>query len=362
LTLLEIDLNKLEHNYSSLRKRLNQHSKMIGVVKANAYGSLSGLIAKKLVDLGVEALAVAYTQEALELREDGIEIPLIVFYPQVGSFRDIILNNIEPVLYSKRSWEKFKEVLSEEKKMPYPIHIKYNTGLNRIGFHPDEAVWVLEQLEDSSFNVKSVYSHLAQTEAPKPNEKTENQIFLFEQIMAKHIQASSQRPEFHLLNTSGVFNYPKYHLDWVRIGIGLYGFANHPEWNKTLQPIAQLKTKITQIHQITSGETVGYNCGWKAPKNSRIAVLPIGHADGFSRQYGHGKGWVMINGEKAHIVGNICMDMLMVDISEIPCNEGSVVEILGSEIRADELAENAGTISYELITALGNRIPRVLKT
>jgi alanine racemase len=296
------------------------------------------------------------------LREDGIEIPLIVFYPQVGSFRDIILNNIEPVLYSKRSWEKFKEVLSEEKKMPYPIHIKYNTGLNRIGFHPDEAVWVLEQLEDSSFNVKSVYSHLAQTEAPKPNEKTENQIFLFEQIMAKHIQASSQRPEFHLLNTSGVFNYPKYHLDWVRIGIGLYGFANHPEWNKTLQPIAQLKTKITQIHQITSGETVGYNCGWKAPKNSRIAVLPIGHADGFSRQYGHGKGWVMINGQKAHIVGNICMDMLMVDISEIPCNEGSVVEILGSEIRADELAENAGTISYELITALGNRIPRVLKT
>ncbi|MDA9679757.1 alanine racemase [Flavobacteriaceae bacterium] len=362
MTLLEIDLNKLEHNYSSLRKRLNQHSKMIGVVKANAYGSLSGLIAKKLVDLGVEALAVAYTQEALELREDGIEIPLIVFYPQVGSFRDIILNNIEPVLYSKRSWEKFKEVLSEEKKMPYPIHIKYNTGLNRIGFHPDEAVWVLEQLEDSSFNVKSVYSHLAQTEAPKPNEKTENQIFLFEQIMAKHIQASSQRPEFHLLNTSGVFNYPKYHLDWVRIGIGLYGFANHPEWNKTLQPIAQLKTKITQIHQITSGETVGYNCGWKAPKNSRIAVLPIGHADGFSRQYGHGKGWVMINGEKAHIVGNICMDMLMVDIGDIPCNEGSVVEILGSEIRADELAENAGTISYELITALGNRIPRVLKT
>jgi alanine racemase len=362
LTLLEIDLNKLEHNYSSLRKRLNQHSKMIGVVKANAYGSLSGLIAKKLVDLGVEALAVAYTQEALELREDGIEIPLIVFYPQVGSFRDIILNNIEPVLYSKRSWEKFKEVLSEEKKMPYPIHIKYNTGLNRIGFHPDEAVWVLEQLEDSSFNVKSVYSHLAQTEAPKPNEKTENQIFLFEQIMDKHIQASSQRPEFHLLNTSGVFNYPKYHLDWVRIGIGLYGFANHPEWNKTLQPIAQLKTKITQIHQITSGETVGYNCGWKAPKNSRIAVLPIGHADGFSRQYGHGKGWVMINGEKAHIVGNICMDMLMVDIGDIPCNEGSVVEILGSEIRADELAENAGTISYELITALGNRIPRVLKT
>jgi alanine racemase len=361
LTLLEIDLNKLEQNYTSLRKRLNQHSKIIGVVKSNAYGSLSGLIAKKLVELGVEALAVAYTQEAIELKEDGIEIPLMVFYPQVECFRDIILNNIEPVLYSKTSWEKFKEALSEEKKISYPIHIKYNTGLNRIGFHPDEAGWVLEQLKDSSFNVKSVYSHLAQTEAPKPNEKTEHQISLFEQIMDKHSQASSQKPEFHLLNTSGVFNYPKYHLDWVRIGIGLYGFANQPEWNKTLHPIAQLKTTITQIHQISSGETVGYNCGWKAPKNSRIAVLPIGHADGFSRQYGHGKGWVLINGEKAHIVGNVCMDMLMVDISDIQCKEGNEVEILGSGIRADELAESAGTISYELITALGNRIPRVLK-
>jgi alanine racemase len=255
LTLLEIDLKKLEQNYSSLRRRLNHHSKMIGVVKANAYGSLSGLIAKKLVDLGVEALAVAYTQEAVELREYGIEIPLMVFYPQVEGFRDIILHNIEPVLYSKRSWKKFKEALSEEKKSAYPIHIKYNTGLNRIGFHPREAGWVMEQLDDSSFNVKSVYSHLAQTEAPKPNEKTENQISLFEQIMNKHSQASNQKPEFHLLNTSGVFNYPEYHLDWVRIGLGLYGFANHPEWNKTLQPIAQLKTKITQIHHITSGET-----------------------------------------------------------------------------------------------------------
>lgn len=362
MTLLEIDLKKLEHNYSSLRMRLNHHSKMIGVIKANAYGSLSGPIAEKLVDLGVEALAVAYAQEAVELREYGIKIPLMVFYPQVGSFREIIHHKIEPVLYSKRTWEKFKQALRVEKKSTYPIHIKYNTGLNRVGFHPNEADWIMEQLKDSSFNLKSIYSHLAQTEAPKPNEKTENQISLFEQIIDKHSQASSQKPYFHLLNTSGVFNYPEYHLDWVRIGIGLYGFANHPEWNKTLQPIAQLKTKITQIHQITLGETVGYNCGWKAPKNTRIAVLPIGHADGFSRQYGHGKGWVLINGQKAHIVGNVCMDMLMVDIGDIPCYEGSEVVILGSGIRADELAENAGTISYELLTALGNRIPRVLKS
>ena len=221
---------------------------------------------------------------------------------------------------------------------------------------------MLEQIKKSSFQVKSVYTHLGQTEAPKPNPETESQISLFEQIMQNHNHVSNQKPDYHLLNTSGVFNYPDYHLDWVRIGLGLYGFANHPEWNDTLRPIAQLKTKITQIHQIKSGETVGYNCGWKATKNTRIAVLPLGHADGFSRQYGHGKGWVMVNGQKAHVVGNVCMDMIMVDIGDIPCNEESEVVVIGKGIRADELAENAGTISYELLAALGNRIPRVLKT
>ena len=362
MTLLEIDLKKLEHNYRSLRKRLDSNSKMMGVIKANAYGGVAEPIAKKLVALGTEALAVAYTEEGVQLREFGIKTPLLVFYPQVENFRDIISHDLEPVLYSKRSWKKFKEAVKKEKKSDYPVHIKYNTGLNRIGFHPDEGEWVLEQIKKSSFQVKSVYTHLGQTEAPKPNPETESQISLFEQIMQNHNHVSNQKPDYHLLNTSGVFNYPDYHLDWVRIGLGLYGFANHPEWNDTLQPIAQLKTKITQIHQIKSGETVGYNCGWKATKNTRIAVLPLGHADGFTRQYGHGKGWVMVNGQKAHVVGNVCMDMIMVDIGDIPCNEESEVVVIGKGIRADELAENAGTISYELLAALGNRIPRVLKT
>ncbi len=360
MTLLEIDLKKLEHNYRSLRKILNPKSKMIGVIKANAYGAVSESIAEKLVELGTEALAVAYVQEGIKLRQFGIKVPLLVFYPQIENFRDIILHNLEPVLYSKRSWEMFKKAVKEEKKSAYPIHIKYNTGLNRIGFQTDEVEWVLEQMKKSYFKVKSVFTHLGQTETPKPNKETENQIFLFEQIMQKHNQALKQKPEYHLLNTSGVFNYPNYHLDWVRIGIGFYGFANHPEWNDALKPISQLKTRITQIHEIKSGETVGYNCGWKAFKNTRIAVLPLGHADGFSRQYGHGKGWVLINGQKAHVVGNVCMDMVMVDIGDIPCNEESEVVVIGDGIRADELAENAGTISYELLASLGNRIPRIL--
>ena len=361
MTLLEIDLKKLEYNYFSLRKKLNPHTKMIGVVKSNAYGSLSGPIAQKLVELGIESLAVAYASEGIQLREYGIQIPILVFYPPIESFKEIILHNLEPVLYSKRSWKEFVHQVSSHKKTAYPIHIKYNTGLNRIGFSTQDVEWVIEELKNSPFEVKTIYTHLAQTESPKPDIKTENQISLFKEIMQKHDQSVKQKQEYHLLNTSGVFNYPEYHLDWVRVGIGLYGFANHRSWNESLQPIAQLKTNITQIHEIKTGETVGYNSGCKAAKNTRIAILPIGHADGFSRPYGNGKGWVLINGRKAPVVGNVCMDMVMVEIDDINCAEGAEVIVIGEGSRADEMAENAGTISYELLSAMGNRIKRVLK-
>lgn len=360
MTLLEIDLKKLKHNYFSLRKRLNPDTKMIGVVKANAYGSLMAPISKKLVEWGIETLAVAYAAEGVKLRQNAIKIPIMVFYPQTESFKEIINNNLEPVLYSKRSWEKFVEVANGENHSAYPVHIKYNSGLNRIGFRPNEVEWVLKQLKNSPLVVKTVYSHLAQTESPKPDFKTDNQISSFQQIVSRHRESPEQKPEYHLLNTSGVFNYPEHQMDWVRVGIGLYGFANQPQWNESLQPIAQLKTIITQIHNIEPGETVGYNCGWRAANKTRIAVLPIGHADGFSRYYGHGKGWVLINGKKAPVVGNVCMDMIMVEIGEITCHEGSEVIVIGEDIRADKLAEKAGTISYELLSGLGNRIQRVL--
>jgi alanine racemase len=361
LTFLEIDLKKLEFNYHSIRKRLKSHTKIIGVIKANAYGSASGAIAEKLISLGVEALAVAYASEGIELRQLGIKAPILVFYPQVDCFKEIIDHNLEPVLYSKRSWEKWVAESRKTKKSILPIHIKYNTGLNRIGFQPDEVHWVLEQLKNSTFEVKSVYTHLGQTEYPKPDSVTSNQISLFELIIEKHKAHSSRSVAYHLLNTSGLFNYPEHQMDWVRIGIGFYGYANRAEWNQSLKPIVTLKTHITQIHELKSGDTVGYNSGWRASKNTRIAVLPLGHADGFSRQYGQGKGWVLIDGQKAPVVGNVCMDMVMVEIGDIACIEGSEVMILGEGIRADALAEASGTISYELLTALGKRIPRVIK-
>ena len=185
MTCLEIDLKKLEHNYFSLRNRLQPQTKMIGVVKANAYGSLSVPVAQKLVDLGMESLAVAYAPEGKKLRQSGIEIPILVFYPQTENFEEIIRNNLEPVLYSKRSWDGFVKAVTVSKKMNYPVHIKYNTGLNRIGFGPDEIDWVLKNIETGPFEVKTIYSHLGQTESLKPDRFTDNQISTFEAIMEK---------------------------------------------------------------------------------------------------------------------------------------------------------------------------------
>ena len=196
------------------------------------------------------------------------------------------------------------------------------------------------------------------SEARRPDQKTDSQIDLFEEIISKHKKNTTEKIDFHLLNTSGIFNYPDFHMDWVRTGIGLYGFANHPDWDKKLKPIASLKTTISQIHKISKGVTVGYNCGWTAPNDTQIAVIPLGHADGIARHYGHKKGWVLINGKKAPMVGNICMDMTMVEIDKINCEEGNEVLVFGSLGRADHLAEDAGTISYELLSGLGSRISR----
>ncbi len=331
---------------------------MIGVVKANAYGSAIDVIANKLVSLGIDALAVAYANEGIILRRAGIQVPVIVFYPQVHNFKKIIQQQLEPALYSKRSWLEFIRIVKETQNSNYPIHIKYNTGLNRIGFNPNDIDWIIAELKNSPIQLKSIYSHLGASEAKRPDQKTDSQIDLFEEIIIKHQKNTTEKIDFHLLNTSGIFNYPNYHLDWVRTGIGLYGFANQLDWNQKLKPIATLKTTITQIHKIRKGVTVGYNCGWTASNDTKIAVIPLGHADGIARHYGHGKGWVLINGKKAPMVGNICMDMTMVEIGQIKCKEGSEVIVFGAKGRADNLAEDSGTISYELLSGLSSRITR----
>ena len=358
MTQLEIDLNNLTHNYNHLRQKLSSDTKFIAVVKANAYGQGAIEIAQKLVSLGADWLAVAYAEEGISLRQAGIQCPILVFYPQFENIDRLIEHQLEPALYSTAFISAFSMALETKNRTDYPAHLKCNTGLNRIGLSKEDLDSFLAQKDTFPFKLQSVYSHLGASENPKPCAFTKKQITRFLSLKTKVEQAYLKPPLFHLVNTSGIFNYPEYHFDAVRCGIGLYGFANQPHWDISLLPIARLSSSIVQLHKVEKGESVGYNQGWIAPQKSEIAVLPIGHADGISRRFGKEVGGVWINGQHAPIVGNVCMDMIMIDVTNISCELHQQAIIFDAEHAATLLAKSAGTISYELLTALSTRIKR----
>lgn len=358
-TILEIDLKALEHNFNYLRSKISGKTKIMGVVKAFAYGSDSVEIAKKLENIGIDFFAVAYTQEGISLRKGGISKPILVLHPQSSNFDEIIQHCLTPSIYSKFVLEHFIASAEAHKQAHYPIHLKLNTGLNRLGFDPDEVNYILTQVKNtSSIKIEGIFSHLAASEDPTEKEFTQYQIETYKKVSDKICTELSYQPIQHLCNTSGIINYPEAHLDMVRTGIGLYGFGNSAEEDKKLTPVASLKTIISQIHHIKKGESVGYNRKFKAEKDTKTATLPLGHADGINRIYGAQKTKVLINGKLAPIIGNVCMDMLMIDISGIDCNEGDEVILFGKEKSAEEFAGNAGTISYELITSISQRVKR----
>lgn len=359
-TVLEINLGALSHNFNYLKSKLKPNTKFLAVVKAFAYGSDAIRIAKHLEELGVDYFAVAYGNEGVLLRENGIKTPILVLHPQPVNFKSLIDHCLEPSLYNAKVLKGFADVAEEQKQKDYPVHIKFNTGLNRLGFWESDVDYISSQLNvTNSVMVKSVFSHLAASEDINEKSFTGTQINKFKAI-AMHIETNlGFKPWLHICNTSGVLNYPEAHFDMVRCGIGLYGFGNSVEEDKKLKPIASLKSIISQIHKIEKNETVGYNRGYKALGFEKTATIPIGHADGISRIYGGGNGFVIINNQKAPIVGNVCMDMLMVNVTNIECKEGDEVIVFDSNYKASELAESANTISYEILTAISNRVKRL---
>ncbi len=360
-TLLEIDLNALAHNYKYLTSKLASGTKTLGVVKAFGYGSESVAVAHELEALGVDYFAVAYVKEGVALRDAGIRTPILVLHPQPINFEELIDRCLEPSIYSTRILKHFIAVAERKQQIEYPVHIKFNTGLNRLGFKANETESVLATLETTkTIKIRSLFSHLVASEDPKEKEFTLQQIEAFKNI-ANTIKARLPYEFFmHQSNTSGIINYPQAHFDMVRVGIGLYGYGNAAVENKNLKPVATLKSVISQIHTMEAGETVGYNRAYKALAHEKTATIPIGHADGISRAYGKGIGWVTINNQKAPIVGNVCMDMLMVNITGIPCKEGDVVVVFGENPTAQQLAEAVNSIPYELLTAISQRIKRVV--
>tara|TARA_B100001057_G_scaffold79759_1_gene74913 strand:- start:96 stop:1184 length:1089 start_codon:yes stop_codon:yes gene_type:complete len=360
LNTLHIYLSNLKHNYETIRKQIHNSTQCIGVVKANAYGSHAIHFTKRLVKLGIDKLAVAYVEEGIQLREQGIKTPIMVFYPQIKSIPELVGADLEPCIYSRELMESFKLHLEAMKIKDYPIHIKYNTGLNRVGFPVIDVGWVLEKTNLPQFRLESVYSHLAISEEERPSPQSTLQIKRFEEIKKRYTKLLKKTPKFHLLNSSGVFNYPDLQYDAVRCGIAFHGYANKSEWDVHLKPVAVLKSIISQIHQVKKGSSVGYDNGWVAPNAVRIATLPLGHADGIGRHFGHHQSTVSINGCHAPIVGNVCMDMLMIDVTGINCETGDEVTFFDTSKSAEDFARSGNTISYELLTGIGPRIKRVL--
>lgn len=360
-TVLEIDLNALAHNYHYLRSKVKEGVKFMGVVKAFGYGSDVVRVAQKLQDLGADYLGVAYTSEGVQLRKSGIHLPILVLHPQSTRFNELIEHCLEPSLYSNFNLTEFIKTAEKLNQKNYPVHIKFNTGMNRLGFSEEETELVKESLSGSSaIKAASFYSHLAASEDWREREFSLQQIHLFQRIALKILKDIRYRPLLHISNTSGVINYPEAAMDMVRSGIGLYGFGNDDIEDQKLKSVGTLKTIISQIHHLKKGDSVGYNRSFKADKPTKTATLPIGYADGIGREYGNQRAGVFIGEEYAPIIGNVCMDMIMIDITGINCNEGDEVIVFGGPQHVTKLAKAGNTISYELITGVSQRVKRVI--
>ena len=358
-TTLEINLASLKHNFEFLKSKLQNNTLFLAVVKAFAYGSDATVIANYLQKMKVDYFAVAYISEGIALRKAGITTPILVLHPQVSNLSLAIEHCLEPSLYTLKILKAFERVAHQHHQKGYPIHIKFNTGLNRLGFEANQLDLIVEELsKTSALKVKSVFSHLAASEDLKEKAFTLDQIDLYKSLSTDFTEKLGYPLIKHLCNTSGVLNYPEAHFNMVRCGIGLYGYGNTDKEAQNFKPIATLKSVISQIHDVRKGKSVGYNRGFISPKGSKIATIPIGHADGIGRHFGHGVGMVSIGSKKAAIVGNVCMDMIMVDVTGVECQEGDEVVFFGPEFSAESSAAAANTISYELITGISQRVKR----
>ena len=362
VTALEIDLNAIEHNLSYFKSKLLPKTKVLAVVKAFGYGSSSVEIAKFL-EPKVAYFAVAYLDEGVALRQAGIKTPILVLHPIKTNLENIIKHHLEPTAYSINLLKAIIEAAANLNIQNYPVHLKFNTGLNRLGFSKKDIPEILSLLKNQrEIVVTSVFSHIAASEDLNERTFTLQQINAFKEISNLLIPKLSNTPFRHMLNTSGIVNYAfEAQFDMVRLGIGLYGFANDETETAKLKNVITLKSVISQIQTVEKGETVGYNRAFKATETVKTATIPIGHADGISRQFGNGIGYVYIHNQKAPIVGNVCMDMIMVNVTKIDCQEGDEVLVFKDQLHLEDLAKRANTIPYELLTAISQRVRRVVK-
>ena len=360
-TRLEINLNSLINNLKCFRKKIRPETKIMAMVKAASYGSGSHEIASILEYNGIDYLSVAYADEGVELRKAGIKTPIMVMSPETDAIEDIIDFQLEPEVFSFRVLALLKEVIRKKAlEKPFPIHIKLDTGMHRLGFNEEDLDRLIEELNPCPwFEIKSVFSHLVASDNPSLDDFSNQQIELFKKLSSKIITETNSSPILHLCNSGGISRFPSAHFDMVRLGIGLYGMGVGKEEQKELQAVSSLKTKVSQLRKVKKGDSVGYNRKEILTKDALIATLPIGYADGFSRKLGNGKGFVWIKGIPCNVVGNVCMDMIMVDVSETPVKEGDDVVIFENSEQIQLLADAMDSIPYEILTSVSSRVKRI---
>ena len=361
-TVMEVNLDALVSNLNYFRSKLRSGTKLMAMVKASSYGAGTVEVANALQFNHVDYLTVAYIDEGVELRRNGITLPIMVMNPEPAGFDDIVRYRLEPDIYSFRILDLFASHLRSmpdcQQVTPYPIHVEFDTGMHRLGFSEADVEHLHECLDEQGdlLQLKSIFSHLACSEDPDMDDFTRRQIALLRRCAAPLAQPSTL---VHILNSSGITRFGEAQMDMVRLGIGLYGVAPEPEVQRQLRQVSRLVTRISQIKEIPTGDTVGYNRRWQATRPSRIAILTIGYADGLHRGLGNGNGHVSIGGREAPIIGSICMDMCFVDVTDVPCREGDRAIIFGEGDLLQRNAAAAGTIPYELLTAVAPRVKRV---
>ncbi len=357
-TSLEINLNALEYNLNYYKRKLDNQTKLMVMVKAFSYGSGSFEIANLLQFNRVDYLAVAYPDEGIALRVSGIKSPIMVMSPDLLSFEAIIDNYLEPEIFSLDLLRSLIGLLEDRGIKEYPIHIKIETGMHRLGFEAQDFNELVEIVStNNSVKIASVFSHLAGSGSPKHDDFTREQIAKLEMFTSELKKILPYSFLVHISNTAAIERWPEARFDMVRLGIGLYGVGSLSEGS--LETVATLKTSISQIKHIKKGETVGYNRNGVLEDGGTIATVKIGYADGFSRRFGNGVGKLLIQGKLVPTVGDICMDMCMVDVTDMPVKVGDEVIVFGKEPAIESLASSIGTIPYEIMTGISQRVKRI---
>lgn len=358
---LEINLPNCINNYRYFRSLLKPSTKMLILVKANAYGHGAVEFASMMEDAGADYLAVAYPVEGVELRKAGISMPVLVLTSGTDFFEDIIRYSLEPGIPNMYTLRALCTLLKSKGMKDFPVHIKLDTGMHRLGFMTSELPELLDFLSSTDLvKVKSIYSHLAASEDPQNDDFTRGQATMFKTNADRISAAIGYRPMYHILNSAGIERFPEYQYDMVRLGVGIYGISALPDVK--LSPVASFKCKILQIKHLKPEDgTIGYGrCGHIAPEGTDIAIIPVGYADGIDRHLGNGHCSFMLNGRRVPTIGNICMDMCMLDITGVKAEVGDTVTIFGEEPTASELASILGTIPYEIFTSIPRRIERIV--